>query len=90
MSPNVFTCACVTRSGRARTSPWTLIMAQPSRMSQGSAGPPPVDELRAHVRTLLAGFKVPTEWVVAAELPRNASGKLLRRRLTIDRPDANQ
>ena len=54
------------------------------------AGPPPVDELRAHVRTLLAGFKVPTEWVVAAELPRNASGKLLRRRLTIDRPDANQ
>jgi acyl-coenzyme A synthetase/AMP-(fatty) acid ligase len=25
---------------------------------------------------------VPTEWIFAVELPRNASGKLLRRQLT--------
>jgi acyl-CoA synthetase (AMP-forming)/AMP-acid ligase II len=38
--------------------------------------------LRSHTRRLLAGFKVPSRWVVVHELPRNASGKLLRRQLT--------
>jgi acyl-CoA synthetase (AMP-forming)/AMP-acid ligase II len=45
------------------------------------ASPPDPDELQTHARTRLAGFKVPTEWVLAGALPRNAAGKLLRRRL---------
>jgi acyl-CoA synthetase (AMP-forming)/AMP-acid ligase II len=43
--------------------------------------PPAPDELRAHVRAHLAGFKVPTDWAYLDELPRNANGKLLRRQL---------
>ena len=39
-------------------------------------------ELRAFVRTQLAGFKVPVRIVFCAEaLPRNPSGKLLKSRL---------
>ena len=39
-----------------------------------------VDELQAHVRERLAGFKVPTHVeLVEAALPRNASGKILKR-----------
>lgn len=45
------------------------------------ADPPAAEELRGHVRDQLAGFKVPTEWEFVDELPRNAAGKLLRRRL---------
>jgi acyl-CoA synthetase (AMP-forming)/AMP-acid ligase II len=45
------------------------------------AGPIDIDELRAFARERLAGFKVPTEWQTADVLPRNASGKLLRRHL---------
>ena len=43
--------------------------------------PPEVEELRAFARERLAGFKVPAEIRFATELPRNASGKLLRRLL---------
>jgi len=43
--------------------------------------PPQPDQLRAHVRAYLAGFKVPTQWAFATALPRNANGKLLRRDL---------
>ena len=39
------------------------------------------DELRAFARRELAGFKVPTSWRFVPELPRNASGKILRRLL---------
>jgi acyl-CoA synthetase (AMP-forming)/AMP-acid ligase II len=46
-----------------------------------AAAAPGFDELRAHVRGRLAGFKVPTQWELAESLPRNASGKLLRRHL---------
>lgn len=39
-----------------------------------------VEALQAHVREKLAGFKVPTYVeLVAAKLPRNASGKILKR-----------
>ncbi|MEX1171876.1 MAG: hypothetical protein WEG56_04610 [Chloroflexota bacterium] len=39
------------------------------------------NELRAHVRERSARFKVPREVVVLPELPRGATGKLLRREL---------
>jgi len=38
-------------------------------------------ELRGFARERLAGFKVPTDWVLVDELPRNETGKLLRRSL---------
>jgi fatty-acyl-CoA synthase len=37
------------------------------------------EALNAHCRGKLAGFKVPRELVVRAELPRNPSGKILKR-----------
>jgi acyl-CoA synthetase (AMP-forming)/AMP-acid ligase II len=45
------------------------------------AKPPDFDELREWSRTQLAGFKVPAFWVLVDELPRNPSGKVLRREL---------
>jgi acyl-CoA synthetase (AMP-forming)/AMP-acid ligase II len=45
------------------------------------AAPPPIEDLRAYARRQLAGFKVPALVEFAAELPRNASGKVLRREL---------
>lgn len=37
------------------------------------------DELKQHVKQNLARFKVPREVVFLAELPRNATGKVLKR-----------
>ena len=45
------------------------------------AGPPAAEELRAFTRAALAGFKVPALWEFVSSLPRNSSGKLLRRQL---------
>lgn len=42
-----------------------------------------VAELEAHCRAQLAGFKVPRQWKVANELPRNAAGKVVKRNITI-------
>ncbi len=39
------------------------------------------DELKAHVKANTASFKVPREVVFLAELPRNATGKVLKRDL---------
>ena len=39
------------------------------------------DELKDHVKANLARFKVPKEIVVIPELPRNATGKILKREL---------
>jgi fatty-acyl-CoA synthase len=36
-------------------------------------------ELAAHCRTRLAGFKVPKQLVIRDSLPRNPSGKVLKR-----------
>jgi acyl-CoA synthetase (AMP-forming)/AMP-acid ligase II len=47
--------------------------------------PPLPEELRAFARAQLSGFKVPVEWHFVAELPRNANGKVVRRRLVDDR-----
>jgi acyl-CoA synthetase (AMP-forming)/AMP-acid ligase II len=43
--------------------------------------PPSREELRAFTRAALAGFKVPGQWEFVPSLPRNATGKLLRRQL---------
>ena len=46
------------------------------------AGPgPSADDLRAHCASALAGHKVPKRFEFVSELPRTASGKLLRREL---------
>ncbi|MDH6214424.1 class I adenylate-forming enzyme family protein [Streptomyces pseudovenezuelae] len=43
--------------------------------------PPEPASLRSHVRARLSGFKVPVRWWFVADLPRNANGKVVRRRL---------
>ena len=45
------------------------------------AGEVTADELREHVKANLARFKVPREIVFLDELPRNATGKVLKREL---------
>ena len=42
------------------------------------------EELREHVRVNLARFKVPRDFVFLEELPRNATGKILKRELHDD------
>jgi len=46
--------------------------------------PPDFSVLADFVRSRLSGFKVPADWELAVALPRNAAGKLLRRRLGSD------
>jgi O-succinylbenzoic acid--CoA ligase len=41
------------------------------------------EELEAHCRSRLAGYKVPRAFVRAHELPRTDSGKLLKSRLAV-------
>src|SRR4051794_18554019 len=50
--------------------------------------PPAAEELRAHVRAQLAGFKTPSSWAFVDALPRNQQGKLLRRVLAEAHPVA--
>jgi fatty-acyl-CoA synthase len=40
------------------------------------------DELKAHVKANLAGYKTPREVEFLDELPRNATGKVLKRELS--------
>ena len=42
---------------------------------------PAEDELKDHVKRNLARYKVPREIVFLDELPRNATGKVLKREL---------
>ena len=42
------------------------------------------DDLKAHVKDNLARYKVPREVVFLDELPRNATGKVLKRVLGVD------
>ena len=45
---------------------------------------PTQDDLKAHVKSNLARFKVPREIVFTDEIPRNPTGKVLRGRLDVD------
>jgi fatty-acyl-CoA synthase len=47
------------------------------------------ESLRSHAAISLAGYKVPAEFRFAAELPRNPSGKVLKRRLIEDAADTS-
>ena len=42
---------------------------------------PDAAELKAYLKTRLAGFKVPKEYIVVDELPKNPAGKLLKREI---------
>jgi acyl-CoA synthetase (AMP-forming)/AMP-acid ligase II/uncharacterized protein YndB with AHSA1/START domain len=45
------------------------------------------DELKAHVKANLARYKVPREIIFLDELPRNVTGKVLKRELKLLEPD---
>jgi acyl-CoA synthetase (AMP-forming)/AMP-acid ligase II len=45
------------------------------------AHPPDFEDLARYIRTRLAGYKIPDAWHLRRELPRNPSGKVLRRQL---------
>jgi len=45
------------------------------------AAPPTAEAIRSHVASNLARFKVPRDVVFIRELPRNATGKVLRNKL---------
>jgi acyl-CoA synthetase (AMP-forming)/AMP-acid ligase II len=47
------------------------------------------DDLKAHIRSHLARYKVPREITFVAELPRNATGKVLKRELADLERDQN-
>jgi acyl-CoA synthetase (AMP-forming)/AMP-acid ligase II len=69
----------------------TAVVAVPDRLlgeaikafvvAADPADPRASEELRAFARAALAGFKVPVQWEYVPSLPRNATGKLLRRQL---------
>jgi fatty-acyl-CoA synthase len=50
----------------------------------GPAGGPDEGELQELVRVQLARYKVPREVLFIDELPRNATGKVVRRELSTD------
>jgi bile acid-coenzyme A ligase len=49
------------------------------------ANPPTDDDLRAHCRARLAGYKVPKSFEIVARLPRTAAGKINRSALVAER-----
>jgi acyl-CoA synthetase (AMP-forming)/AMP-acid ligase II len=59
-------------------------------VSTDPAAPPSIDAVQAHCREQLARFKVPAIVEFTAELPRNASGKVLRRELVATAVDGSR
>ncbi|WP_067689064.1 AMP-binding protein [Nocardia jejuensis] len=47
------------------------------------ATPPTKDDLKSHLRAELERYKVPKQFTVLSEIPRNASGKVLRAQLPV-------
>ena len=50
-------------------------------MPSSRSGGPSEDEIKKHVKSNLAGYKVPRDVEFLKELPRNATGKVLKREL---------
>ena len=46
-----------------------------------SGASPDIEELRTHCASLIAGFKIPTEWEFVEVLPTSPTGKVLKREL---------
>ena len=57
------------------------VMAAIQLVHPAEAGPAMASEIERHCRSLLAGFKVPRRIEFFGELPRDANGKLYKRRL---------
>jgi acyl-CoA synthetase (AMP-forming)/AMP-acid ligase II len=58
-------------------------------LDESAAAPLDADAVRAHVRAHLARYKVPRDVVFLATLPRNPTGKILKRELPASAPSAN-
>jgi acyl-CoA synthetase (AMP-forming)/AMP-acid ligase II len=56
-------------------------------VARKGAKKPSEDELKKHVKANLAGYKVPRDVVFIDELPRNATGKILKRELAESEDD---
>ena len=54
--------------------PVAVVVLKPGAVTQ-------LEALQQHCRAKLAGFKMPKELIVRTELPRNPSGKILKRAL---------
>jgi acyl-CoA synthetase (AMP-forming)/AMP-acid ligase II len=54
----------------------------------GDGGSASEDDLKAYIKSNLAAYKVPREIVFLDELPRNATGKVLKRELAADGDEA--
>ena len=48
---------------------------------EGGGKKPSEDELKSYVKSNLARFKVPREFEIVDDLPRNATGKVVKREL---------
>ena len=75
------------RRGRGRRCPRRPLGRDRAAPTWSSSTAPSIDEddLRAFCRDRLAGYKVPVEFRVEREMPRNASGKILKRELRLIR-----
>jgi acyl-CoA synthetase (AMP-forming)/AMP-acid ligase II len=73
--PHVHDCAVV----GAEDSQWGQIIVAVVVPASGAS--PDVEDLRAYVRSQLRGSRTPDKVVFRAELPTNATGKVLRREL---------
>jgi long-chain acyl-CoA synthetase len=78
--PAVAECAVVgTPDARKGELARAFVVARPGSVPTPEAEGRVKDELDAHCRRHLAGYKVPRGWQFVAELPKSASGKILKR-----------
>ena len=73
-------------ASRTRTSGRGCVPSSCSRAAPRSSE----DDLKAHVKSHLANYKVPREIVFLDELPRNATGKVLKRELAEEADEAEE